>query len=158
MWSMDTDFDPSSGLATGAPVGRDSPISIGSGNINTTLLDTGNTAAPNANGDDIILACGVAKLTAAGTVPLLSSVADTTAGQPGTWAQQGTTVATTHPSGINIRLDVHRKYTGGVQHVLDATFTWASTVQGVDALLIGVKAYSIPSQRVEGRAATNSTM
>lgn len=156
--TMDSVLD-TFGSPTNQPVANDGAAgSTGARFAAGTTLGTGNSSTPNTNGDDLVLSAGCSVATAGGTPALLSGIADTTAGQPGTWAQLGTTVATSRVANNNVRLDVYRKYTGGHLHLLDATYTWAASTPGAGALIGAASADIVPPQGTPGRAATNSMM
>ena len=107
-----------------------------SGTAATTLstTDSGQTAQYANN----LLLAGFAGRTASGAVPSQSGVVDDPPGQEGSWSRVGSSVATSKPSGPNVRLDVWRKFANGVD-VYGAKSTWASSVAGRAAAVFGYR-------------------
>jgi len=121
----------------------------------TTILTTPFGTPINNAGDEMVISAAANRITS-GTPKTVSGVADTTAGQPGTWARVGATIATSRAAGVNMRLDCYAKFAGGVLHQIDATYTFSASVTGSSAVITGFMANFIPPQQVMGRAAPSS--
>lgn len=124
----------------GYPYTYDTAIDRSAAAINNTICNTGNSGQNNQSGDEIIFSFGTVLKFSGGTPPAFTSIADVTAGQPGTWAQLGSEAVTTHATESNIRSRSYCKFTDDQQSRIDARWTWNAVTDQLCADIHGVMA------------------